>query len=471
MTERDVVSTSTIDGSISRVIADFAARATFEALPTAVAERAKLLLLDAVGTAFAATTFDFATRALDAISSFGSGPHPVIGCDARLAQRDAALMNGVLVHGLDFDDTHLSGVVHVSASALPVALAAATERHRPGRDFLLGYVLAVEIAARVGAAASGGFHRAGFHPTGVAGAFGAAVAAARLADLTDSQIADAQGFVLSLASGSMQFAEEGAWTKRVHPGWAAAAGITASAFAAHGFVSPQHAYEGGSGLFRTHLRDADVADLARITKGLGDEWQLDEVAVKLYPACHFTHACIDAALAITHANALRVDDIAAVTCLVHDDYVPVVLEPRARKVAPSSDYEAKFSLPFVVAAALVNDRLSLNELREDALRDPRVLDLARRIDHRSDPDSAYPRFYSGEVIVHTTDGRALRHRELVNRGAPERPVTADAIVAKFRANLEFAGATGPRTERVLDAVLGVDTCPDAAELADVLAGR
>jgi 2-methylcitrate dehydratase PrpD len=459
-----------LDVSIALQLADFAARTTFDDLPADVVERAKLLVLDAVGTAFASGSFDFASRALGALTSFGPGTNPVIGLDARLDLRDAALMNGILVHGLDFDDTHLSGVVHVSASALPAALAIASDRRLSGRDLLLGHVLGVEVTARVGAAANGGFHRAGFHPTGVAGAFGCAVAAGRLDNLSPAQLRDAQGFALSLASGPMQFVEEGAWTKRVHSGWAAMSGITAAAFARIGFTSPQFAYEGSSGLYRTHLRD-DEPDLNALTKGLGDDWQLDEVAVKLFPTCHLTHTSIEAATDLVRMHRLSADEIAHVVCLVHDDYLPIVCEPRERKIAPSSDYEAKFSLQYVVASALVNGRFTLNELSDDALRDPQVLDLARRVDYRNDPDSGYPRFYSGEVIVHTTDGRVLSQRELINRGAPERPIASDDVIDKFRANLEFAGVDGARIERLIDAVLTVDACPDVREFAELLAGR
>jgi 2-methylcitrate dehydratase PrpD len=456
---------------VGQAIAEFAARLRYEDLPHAVVERAKLLILDAVGIAHASARFPFASAAFAALASLDSGTRPLIGMAGRLAWRDAALMNGVLIHGLDFDDTHLSGIVHVSASALPAALSVASARGLTGRDLLLGYVLGVEITARVGAAANGGFHRAGFHPTGVAGAFGSAVAAGRLAGLSASELATAQGFVGSLAAGTMEFAQQGAWTKRVHPGWAAVAGLTAVAFARNNFVSPTHVYEGHSGLYATHLHGPDLADLGTITKGLGAEWQIDEVAAKVYPSCHFTHACIDAALELMRARDLSVDDIAEVTCLVHQDVMPVVCEPRDRKLAPASDYEAKFSLPFVVAAALVHGRFTLNELGEQVLADARVLDLARRVSARHDPDSAYPRAYSGAVLVRTTDGHDLVHREQINRGAPERPIGADAIIEKFRANLEFAAVERAHVDRVADAVLSLDVCDDVAELAETLAGR
>jgi 2-methylcitrate dehydratase PrpD len=155
---------------------------------------------------------------------------------------------------------------------------------------------------------------------------------------------------------------------------------------------------------------------------------------------------------------------------VHEDYVPVVCEPRDRKVAPSSDYEAKFSLPYLVAAALIHRRLTLAELDDGVRRDPRVLALARRVDHGLDPASGYPAVYSGEVLVRTTDGRELTRRVPVNRGAPQRPVGHDDVIEKFRANLEFAQVDGARAARNSEAVLTADTCDDSASLAELLAG-
>jgi 2-methylcitrate dehydratase PrpD len=453
---------------LSRVFGDFAAGVRFDDVPSSVVDQAKRLIIDAVGIAYASTTFSFATSAISAMQALGEGDQPVIGVPLRLGLRDAAMLNGLLIHGLDYDDTHLAGVVHVSATALPTALGMASARHLSGRELLLGYILAVEVAGRIGAAAGGGFHRAGFHPTGVAGAFGSAVAAARLDGLSAGQIATAQGFVGSLASGTMEFIERGAWTKRAHAGWAAVCGITAAAFARQEFVSPDRVYEGRYGLFRTHLPEGEVADLDALTNGLGERWQVPEVAVKLYPSCHFTHAFVDAALELMRAESLEADDVDAVTCLIHRDVVPVVCEPRESKLRPQTDYEAKFSLPFVVAATLVHGRFSLNELSDHALCDARVLDLATRITDRDDPLSGYPHAYSGEVIVRTKTGRELRHREQVNRGAAERPIGASEVLDKFMANVELAGISNGEARRIADAVLSLDAVDDAADFASLL---
>src|SRR4029078_776005 len=126
----------------------------------------------------------------------------------------------------------------------------------------------------------------------------------------------------------------------------------------------------------------EVADLDALTRGLGERWQIPDVAVKLYPSGHFTHAFVDASLELMRAESLSPDDVDTVTCLIHRDAVPVVCEPRASKLVPQTDYEAQFSLPFVVAATLVHGRFSLNELSDDALGDARVLALAAPITDR-----------------------------------------------------------------------------------------
>jgi 2-methylcitrate dehydratase PrpD len=455
--------------TIARSIAHFALQLRYEDVPTSVIERAKLHILDATGIAFASSTFDFARRSMGALLTFGGGYQPVIAQHQRLNLRDAATMNGILIHGLDYDDTHMAGVIHVTASALPLALAECAERHLSGRDLLIGYLIAVEVAARIGAVAKGAFHEIGFHPTGLVGAFGCAAAAARLESLTVTGIALAQGLVGSMAAGSMEFLETGAWNKRLHPGWAAACGITAARFAGQGFVSPASVYEGRFGLFAGYLSGRHDYDLDLATRGLGEIWELTNVGIKPYPACHFVHSFADAILQLRERDGLRAEEVKSIRCLIAAGEIATVCEPWANKVRPVSDYDAKFSLPFVVAASLIRGRFSLTELQDEALADQEILALARRVSYEPDPDSAFPAYYSGEVVVETYDGRTLRRREQINRGTNERPLTHEAIERKFLENTTLA-VSHVRAERIRDAVLGLEDVGDAADLAELLAG-
>jgi len=459
--------------TIAETLAGFAAALRPGDIPPAVAERARHLILDAVGIAHASTHYDFAHRSLSAMQelSAGGADTPVIGLAARLAPRDAMLMNGILVHGLDYDDTHAAGVIHATASTFPCALGTAALAGADGEALLTAYVAGMEAGARLASVAKGGFHQVGFHPTGLIGAFACALVAGRLLGLNAAQLACAQGIALSMASGSMEFLQDGAWTKRMHPGWAAGAGLTAATMARHGFVGPKQVYEGRFGLFNSHLGAlARDGDLALATAGLGEVWELTKVNVKPLPACHFTHACSDAAVLLRERHGLRAEQITSVRALVPAEVVKTVCEPVATKRRPQNSYDAQFSIPYIVATALIRGRFGLAELDEAALRDERTLALAAKVEYEVDADSPFPKYYSGEVVVTLADGRELRHREHVNRGGEERPITNADVVRKYDGNMALV-ASPARAARVRERVLAIGRDVSALDVQAGLAAR
>ena len=455
--------------TISQTLAAYALDLNYDHIPEKIRERAKYHILDAVGIAHAATRNDFAHRTLCAVQGLsGAGEIGIIGMPTKLPVRDAALVNGALVHGIDFDDTHTKGIIHTTSSAFPGAMCTASHIHASGREMLTAYVTAVETGTRIAMVANGGFHEKGFHPTGMVGVFGCAIASAKLMGANADQITMAQGIALSMAAGSMEFLNVGAWTKRMHPGWAAAGGITAAALARQGFIGPDKAYEGRYGLFANYIdsRWTDV-DHRLATAGLGTEWELEYVAVKPYPACHYNHASADATLKIMRDHNLTADQVAHVRVLVHQDTISVVFEPIDQKRNPVSSYHAQFSIPYMIAVCLMRGRFGLAELEPEVVNDPDIRALAAKVDYEIDPDSPFPKSFSGEVIIETTDGRELRHRENINRGSNECPLTNEEIEAKFFGNAEMA-VSRSRAEQVRDLVLGLDRLADARELTDGL---
>ena len=475
---------------IASELSEFANRLDYEDIPAGVRVRARHLILDAVGIALASHRFDFAAPSLAGIEALGGGgatgatgatgaavgeadgEATVVGHSRRLPLRDAAMANGLLVHGLDYDDTHVPGIIHATASAFPCTFALGERLGATGADLIAAYVVAVEAGARIGSVPRGGFHRQGFHPTGLVGAFGCALGAGRLLGLDPRQLVMAQGIALSTASGSMEFLEEGAWTKRLHPGWAAVAGLTSAYLARAGFVAPSLPYEGRFGLYRTHLGAGaeGECDFSLATAGLGDSWELERVAVKPFPACHFLHGCADAAIAIARDHDLHPDEVEEATALVPEETIATICEPAANKVRPTSDYDAKFSVQYAVAASLSRRAFGLAELEDEARTDRRILNLARRVGYRADPHSAFPRAFSGEVVVRTRDGRELRHREEINRGADERPLTNGEIAEKFMDNARLT-VDGPKAIAIRDAILDLDRCENVRTVATVLRGR
>jgi 2-methylcitrate dehydratase PrpD len=446
-------------------LAAFAAALMLEAVPERVRDRAKLLILDAIGVGLASNAYAYADASVAGLVALGgAGECSLIGRSERLPVRDAALANGILVHGLDFDDTHLTSIVHPTAASLPTALSFGESVGAHGRDMLTAYLAGMEAAIRIGAAVKGGFHHVGFHATGVIAHFSSAIVAAKLLGLPAQKIVAAQGVAASTASGVQVFLEEGAWTKRFHPGWAAVAGITAARLVEHGFVGPSRPYEGRFGLFQTHLHAPEEADVASIGAGLGETWHLADTAIKPYPVCHFIHGCADAAIELH--GMLSPADIAHVEAYLPKDTMPIVAEPAAAKEGPTTDYEAKFSTQYVVATCLVKGRFGLPELQPDAIGDPAVRDLATRVRCSVDPSSAFPTYFSGGVRVILRDGRQLFRHIRVNSGAGERALDLDAVVAKFIASASLAVSTA-QAERIRDAVLTLDTRP-VADLAAAL---
>ena len=460
---------------IAPQLAEFVTKLGHDDIPANIRTRASYLILDAVGIALASTQYDFAHRTLTALSGFGAGGGDgghVIGFGTRLPLRDAVMLNGLLVHGLDYDDTHVAGVIHATAAAFPAALGMAADRRLSGRDLLSGYIAGMEVSTRLGAVAKGGFHQVGFHPTGIIGVFACAMIAGRLTGLTAAQLCDAQGIALSMAAGSMEFLQDGAWTKRMHPGWAGVGGITAAAMAKAGFVGPKAVYEGRFGLFPLYLDKAGLAevDMSLATAGLGENWEISNVAVKPIPACHFTHACADAAMVLRDEHGLKPEDIASIRALVPAGVHKTVCEPVETKKSPQNSYDAQFSIPWAVASGLLHGRFGLADLTQTALADTQTRALAGIVECEDYPDAPFPKYYSGEVIVTLKDGRVLGHREEINRGNPDRPLSNADIEAKYWETATTA-VSASRAAMIRDAVLGLDSLPDARALAALLAGN
>ncbi|MFV0294703.1 MAG: MmgE/PrpD family protein, partial [Hyphomicrobiaceae bacterium] len=337
------------DVSFAGRLAQFTADLTWDSIPPAVRDRARLQILDSLGTGIAALSYPFAGRALAGIKALGGkGDCSVIGQTETLSPRDAAMANGLLMHGLDFDDTHLGSIIHATVACLPAALAMGEVLESDGKDLLVAYVAGMETAIRIGLAANGAFHHTGYHATAIASHFSSSIVAGKLLGLDAKALTMAQGIAGSTASGIQVFLEEGAWTKRLHPGWGASAGITAAYLTQQGFVGPTRPYEGKFGLFQTHFQEhqKDTA-IERLGEDLGSKWHLADIAIKPYPVCHFIHGCADAAIELS--RELKPDDIAAIEILLPKATLPIVAEPHADKIRPTTDYEAKFSAQFVVA--------------------------------------------------------------------------------------------------------------------------
>lgn len=445
--------TSSDARTIAHALARFAAALQPSGVPDALRRKATHHIVDAIGLAFASQRFPFAAPTLRGIAAAGAdGNATVVGSARTLAPRDAALANGFLMHGLDFDDTHPLAIVHPTVACLPAALAIGEALDADWDDLLTAYVAGMETAIRIGAAVKGGFHHAGFHATGIVSHFSAAIVAGKLMGLDVAQLVAAQGIAASTAAGVQVFLEEGAWTKRLHPGWGALAGITAARLAQNGFAGPSRPYEGKFALFDSHLQHhAGDADLPSIAADLGTRWAMTDTAIKPYPVCHFIHGCAEAALRL-HEAGLTADDVEDVLCLLPAPTMPIVAEPADAKVVPQTDYEAKFSTQFVVAMCLLRGRFGLAELEDEALKDRDVLALAKKVRCEIDPDADFPRYFPGRVRLRLRDGSVRNEHVPVNLGSGARALDEREIERKFRGTAGLALAAD-EVDALLDVLL------------------
>ena len=462
-------SDTTARATAAEHLAQYVAGFRYEDIPQATRERAKLLILDAVGIALASTHYDFAHRVLTGLRALDEGgSSSLINLPGRLALRDAVIMNGVLVHGLDYDDTHIRAIIHATASAFPCALGVAESVSAPGSALLAAYVLGIEVATRISDAAGGRFHDFGFHPTGIAAHFSCALQAGWLYGLTPRQLVMAQGLMGSTASGSQEFLEEGAWNKRVHPGWAGAAGIMAAQLARAGFKGPTKPYEGRFGLFKSHLGETESkVRYEAIYDSLGKTWEVHNVAIKPYPICHLIHAAADSAVVLREKHSIKPQDIEKIVAYVPQPTLHIIAEPPENKVKPANEYDAKFSTQFVLATCMIKGRFGLAELLDETLRDTEILKLAAKVECQPDTEALYPQYFSGGVEIRLRDGRTFRHHEKVNRGAGDRALSASDIQAKYYDNAALA-VSRTRADQICEAVLGMERKP-AREFARMLA--
>lgn len=391
----------------------------------------------------------------------GRGESSVVGTSLRVSAPAAALANGALAHGLDFDDTHTPSITHASAVVLPAALALAEARGLSGAEMLTAAVAGYETITRLGMAAPGAFHARGWHATPACGAFAAAVTAGRCLRLAEDRLASAVGIAASCASGLMEFLEDGSSVKRLHPGWAAHSGILAAGLAGAGMTGPATGLEGRFGFYRAAL--GETPDLTPLLATLGTRWETLEIAFKPYPCCHYNHAHVDAARRLREGHAIAPAAITEVECVVPAGEVAVVCEPAEAKRAPRTEYDAKFSLPFAVAAALLDGHVGVGTFTEARLDDPALLALAARVRYTVDPDSPFPRTFPGHVRIRLADGRLLEERVPANRGGPDFPLPVGEIVDKFRDN---AGRALPesRARELEKAALALDGLDDIRAL-------
>src|SRR5437899_1976823 len=454
--------------SVARRYARFTLGLALDDVPAPVVDKAKQLVLDIIGSCLASSQEEFGRAVLRATESLGGLPEStLIGAAARVGASHAVLANGTLAHGLDFDDTREDAIVHTGSVAVTTALAVGEALGASGRAVLEAMVAGVEVMCRVGLAVPGRFHARHYHPTSLAGSFAAAAVTGRLHGLTEDELVHAFGICGSQAGGIIEYLADGSWTKRLHPGWAAHAGVTAALLAQAGFTGPETVFEGAHGFYQAFAGGHDETRLDDLLTSLGRRWEIEQLTFKPYPCGSIAHPYMDCALRLRERHRLAPDQIAEVRCRTASGPVERLWEPLGAKRTPPNGYAAKFSLPYLLAVILVRGRAGLAEFEDEAVRDPEVLGIASRVGYELDPTIDYPRQFVGHVAIQLRDGRRLEERQDHPRGGAELPMTGEELEAKFRGNAGLV-VSGEQASRVTRSVSAVGTAASLRGLVEAL---
>ena len=437
--------------------AEFCAATTFDQLPDTVRHEAKRGIIDWFGCAIAGSQHATIDLLMKGLSNFGSARTvPVIGRRERLGPLEAAMANGQIGHVLDFDDTHMDGVVlHTSSPVLAALISTSHLSAASGRDLMTAYALGFEAGVRVGKSAPN-HHDGGWHLTGTLGSIAAGIAAARLLKLDARQTVHALGIATTQAAGMQQ--NRGTMCKSFHAGRAASSGVIAAVLARQGFDSSEEIVEGKKGFSRTY---SATTDIAAFTSDLGDRWEILSNGYKPYACGVVLHPLIDGVIELSRCG-IDPAKIAEIRLRVHPHAIRItgVLDPQ-------TGLQSKFSLYHSAAVAFLDQAAGLSQYSDERAKAPEVVSLRGLVSAYA--DEAYRRD-EAHVTVVTHDGGVHEQHVHHAKGTRANPMSDDTLGEKFLANsVPILGEE--RARFLLAAIWRLEDQADINELFALAHGR
>ncbi|MGQ9427374.1 MmgE/PrpD family protein [Gilvimarinus sp. F26214L] len=427
-------------GGISRALADFVVDTRFEQLDREALRYARYALLDQLGVSLAATTLGEGCSAFSdlAITQGGAGESTLFASKARVPAVQAAFANGALSHALDFEDAHDGALVHPNAATIPAALAVAEGLgHVSGRELLTAIAVGCDVVCRLGLALQIPLDDYGWYPPPILSAFGATATAARLYGLSGEQVVNAFSLTLLQNSCSAEIKyNPHSQVRAIRDAFPAQTGVQSALLAARGITGFAEPFEGKAGFFAMVARGHYEPD--NIVNKLGEVFEIAQLSFKAWPSCRGTHAYIEAALNLVREEQIAVEEIERIDVQGHR-VNQMLAQPRASKCRPATAIDAKFSIPFCVASALIHGSVNLDSFSADARRHEAVLQLAEKVHYHVDDRLQDPAgMTSGRMRIVMNDG-CHHDRELDQPyGSPARPLSEEDLLEKFRACVRHA---------------------------------
>jgi 2-methylcitrate dehydratase PrpD len=447
----------------TQILSEYTARVKFSDLPPEVVLKAKGIVLDTLGCAIAGYTL--ASHEFhwiyDLAKEMGGNSESTVwlaGMKTSCAQ--AALVNGTLVHTVDFDDTHLGSIAHLGASVVSSALAMGEKTGADGRAFITAFVLAYEVAGRIGKAIMPSHYKY-WHPTGTLGTIASAVATSKLMNLPPDRTEQALGLAADGASGLRYCIDFGDFSKSLHPGFSAWKGILSALVIGKGATGPKGLLEYKSGFCEAY---SDEPAMKHLTENLGSSYEVLVDSLKAFPTILCSHTPIQGTIQLMKAKNLRLEDVDA----IHFRVSPTA-PGQGMNYSPDSALSARLSIPYCVSRAAADGYVAMDQFQDEKIKEPRVQAFMKRVTLESDPgfNQKYPGTLAAELEIKTKDGKRYQGESIYPKGHPQNPMTDEEIQEKFR-RLALNTLDRAQTERIIETVYRLDKLKSVGELVAVL---
>jgi len=459
---------------IASELVDYAGGLNFDGLPTEVIDSAKKVVLDTCGVMIAGSAAPGLETLIDIITDWG-GKHEssILIYGDKVPLPHAVLANGTMARAHDFDEVHEKAMIHSAASIVPTCLAIAENDavRINGKDFISALVSGMDIMARLGLSLERSPLVTGMFISSQIGVFGATVAAGKLLRLDRREMINALGIAYSQAAGTVQASVEGSVMVPIQIGLAARAGILSAILARRGIEGPQDVFQGKFGYFPVYHQNR--YDPSIVLRNLGKHFEITNVSIKAFPCCLCSHAAISATLQLAKEERINPQEVDRIRVRVNQGCYNTVCYPLRSKRNPCSSQEGRFSLPYVVAVALVRGHVSLKDFTTEAIQDREVRSLANKITPIVDEaiEQRSGRIIGPAVVELTLkNGRTTSRRVDFMKGHPKNPMTMEDCEKKFRICLPFSARPlgKGKMSALIKAVRELDALNDVSRIKDCL---
>lgn len=447
----------------TKQLALFVSGRGFKDLPPDAVKQCKLLMLDALGCAFGGYTLagKEVSWILALVKNQGcTGPSTCFVDGFKTSSAYAALVNGAMIHTIDFDDTHMGSIAHLSSPLVATTFALGEQLKSKGTDIIAAYILGFEVAARIGRSVMPSHYRF-WHPTATLGLFASAVAAARLLGLDAEKMEMVIGHAGDQAGGLRYGIENGDFSKTLHPAFAAMKGLLLASVVSLGSDGPKGILEYPSGFCNAFSAGPD---LKPVLTGLGSSYEIMQDSIKSFPAIQCSHTAIEATINIMNKHKLKAGDIEKVHIVQSE-----TVKDQGCNYSPDKPLAARLSIPYCTALAILERRVTMDQFSFEKLKDRKIRKMMSRVTIVQDPilNSKYPETVASYVDIKMKNGKKFSGSAIYPKGDPRRRMTSEEVEVKFL-NLTLNTFDGKQAGSIIKAVGNLEKVEDFSEVTELL---